>query len=63
MPKIVETAIIDDPPKLKSGNGSPVKGIKPTTVAMFIKICRYSKIINPASRNFSNSESVVIIKE
>ena len=33
-----ETAIIEEPPKLRSGNGSPVKGIKPTTVAIFIKI-------------------------
>ena len=28
-----ETAIIEEPPKLRSGNGSPVKGINPTTVA------------------------------
>ena len=58
-----ETAIIEEPPKLRSGNGSPVKGIKPTTVAIFIKICRYSKIMNPAKRNFSNCESVVMINE
>tara|TARA_B100001027_G_scaffold128562_1_gene88811 strand:+ start:541 stop:657 length:117 start_codon:yes stop_codon:yes gene_type:complete len=38
MPKIDDTAIIDEPPRLNNGNGSPVKGIRPTTVAIFINI-------------------------
>ena len=39
-----ETAIIEEPPKLRSGNGSPVKVIKPPTVAIFIKICLKSTV-------------------
>jgi hypothetical protein len=31
-------AIIDDPPRLSSGKGSPVSGINPKTVAILIKI-------------------------
>jgi len=38
MPNTEEIAIIEDPPRLKSGNGSPVNGIKPKTVKTLINI-------------------------
>ena len=63
MPKIEDIAIIDDPPRLSNGKGSPVKGIKPKTVAMLIEIWRNKRIMNPESKNFSKFESVLFMSE
>ena len=38
-PNIIAVENIDDPPRLRSGKGIPVKGIKPSIVNKFISIC------------------------
>jgi len=39
-PNIIAVENIDDPPRLRSGKGIPVKGIKPSIVNKFISICQ-----------------------
>lgn len=53
MPNTEEIAMIEDPPRLKSGNGSPVSGIKPKTVKTLINIWIKIRIINPDNKYFS----------
>ena len=38
-PNIIAVENIDDPPRLRSGKGIPVKGINPRIVNKFINIC------------------------
>ena len=54
-PNIIAVENIDDPPRLKSGKGIPVKGINPRIVSKFINICTPKRINNPERRYFSNS--------
>ena len=54
-PNIIAVENIDEPPRLKSGNGIPVNGIKPRIVNKFIKICTPKRINKPESKYFSNS--------
>ena len=54
-PNIIAVENIDDPPRLRSGKGIPVKGIKPRIVNKFINICTPKRISKPARRYFSNS--------
>ena len=60
-PNIIAVENIDDPPRLKRGNGIPVKGIKPRIVNKFINICTPKRINNPERRCFSNSIWVSLI--
>lgn len=53
-PNIIAVENIDDPPRLRSGKGIPVKGIKPRIVNKFINICTPRRIKNPERRYFSN---------
>ena len=55
IPNAAEVAKMEDPPKLNSGNGSPVNGIKPKTVNTFMKIWIKNNIIKPDNKNFSNT--------
>ena len=54
-PNIIAVENIDDPPRLRSGKGIPVNGIKPRIVNKFINICAPRRINKPESRYFSNS--------
>ena len=54
-PNIIAVENIDDPPRLKSGKGIPVKGINPRIVNKFINIWTPRRINNPERRYFSNS--------
>ena len=60
-PNIIAVENIDDPPRLKSGKGIPVKGINPRIVNKFINIWTPRRINNPESRYFSNSIWVILI--
>ena len=60
-PNIIAVENIDDPPRLRSGKGIPVKGIKPRIVNKFINICTPRRINNPERRYFSNSIWVSLI--
>ena len=60
-PNIIAVENIDDPPRLKSGKGIPVKGINPRIVNKFINICTPRRINNPERRYFSNSIWVILI--
>ena len=62
-PNIIAVENIDDPPRLKSGKGIPVKGINPRIVNKFINICTPRRINNPDRRYFSNSiwERLIIL--
>ena len=60
-PNIIAVENIDDPPRLKSGKGIPVKGINPRIVNKFINICTPRRINNPERRYFSNSIWVSLI--
>ena len=60
-PNIIAVENIDDPPRLKSGKGIPVKGINPRIVNKFINICTPRRINNPERRYFSNSIWVRLI--
>ena len=60
-PNIIAVENIDDPPRLKSGKGIPVKGIKPRIVDKLINICTPRRINNPERRYFSNSIWVSLI--
>ncbi len=60
-PNIIAVENIDDPPRLKSGKGIPVKGIKPRIVNKFINICTPKRINKPERRYFSNSIWVSLI--
>ena len=60
-PNIIAVENIDDPPRLRSGKGIPVKGIKPSIVNKFIRICTPKRINNPERRYFSNSIWVSLI--
>ena len=60
-PNIIAVENIDDPPRLKSGKGIPVKGINPRIVNKFINICTPRRINNPDRRYFSNSIWVSLI--
>ena len=44
-PNIIAVENIDDPPRLKSGKGIPVKGINPRIVNKFINICIPRRLI------------------
>ena len=54
-PNIIAVENIDDPPRLKSGKGIPVKGMKPRIVNKLINIWTPKRINNPERRYFSNS--------
>ena len=54
-PNIIAVENIDDPPRLRSGKGIPVKGIKPRIVNKLINIWVAKRINNPERRYFSNS--------
>ena len=54
-PNIIAVENIDDPPRLRSGKGIPVKGIKPRIVNKLINIWTPRRINNPERRYFSNS--------
>ena len=54
-PNIIAVENIDEPPRLKSGKGIPVNGIKPRIVNKFINICTPRRINKPESKYFSNS--------
>ena len=60
-PNIIAVENIDDPPRLRSGKGIPVKGIKPSIVNKFISIWTPKRINNPERRYFSNSIWVSLI--
>ena len=60
-PNIIAVENIDEPPRLRSGKGIPVNGIKPRIVNKFINICAPRRINKPESRYFSNSISVRLI--
>ena len=60
-PNIIAVENIDDPPRLRSGKGIPVKGINPRIVNKFINICTPRRINNPERRYFSNSIWVSLI--
>ena len=60
-PNIIAVENIDDPPRLRSGKGIPVKGIKPSIVNKFISICTPKRINKPERRYFSNSIWVSLI--
>ena len=60
-PNTIAVEKIDDPPRLRSGKGIPVKGIKPRIVNRFISICTPKRINNPDRRYFSNSIWVSLI--
>ena len=60
-PNIIAVENIDDPPRLRSGKGIPVNGIKPRIVDKFIIICTPNRINNPERRYFSYSIWVRII--
>ena len=49
-PNIIAVENIDDPPRLRSGKGIPVNGIKPRIVNRFISICTPKRINKPAFR-------------
>ena len=52
-PNKIELEITDDPPKLSSGNGIPVKGMIPKTVVRLINIWIDNIKTTPDNRNFS----------
>ena len=52
-PNITAVANIDEPPRLRSGNGMPVKGMNPRIVNKFTNICKARRINNPESKYFS----------
>ena len=54
-PNIIAVENIDEPPRLKSGKGIPVNGIKPRIVNKFISIWTPNRINKPESKYFSNS--------
>ncbi len=54
-PNIIAVENIDDPPRLRSGKGIPVKGIKPRIVNKLINIWVAKRNNNPERRYFSNS--------
>ena len=56
IPNIKAIETIEEPPRLSSGNGKPVTGIKPTTVDIFIIIWNDKRAIKPAITNLSKSE-------
>ena len=60
-PNIIAVENIDDPPRLRSGKGIPVNGIKPRIVNRFISICTPKRINKPESKYFSNSIWVSLI--
>ena len=60
-PNIIAVENIDEPPRLKSGKGIPVNGIKPRIVNKFINICAPRRINKPESKYFSNSIWVSLI--
>ena len=60
-PNIIAVENIDEPPRLKSGKGIPVNGIKPRIVNKFINICTPKRINKPESKYFSNSIWVSLI--
>ena len=60
-PNIIAVEKIDEPPRLKSGKGIPVNGIKPRIVNKFINICTPKRINKPESKYFSNSIWVSLI--
>ena len=43
-PNIIAVENIDDPPRLRSGKGIPVNGIKPRIVNMFISTVSYTHL-------------------
>ena len=60
-PNIIAVENIDEPPRLKSGKGIPVKGINPKMVNKLINICTIRSIDNPESKYFSKLISVLLI--
>ena len=60
-PNIIAFENIDDPPRLRSGKGIPVNGIKPRIVNRFISICTPKRINKPESKYFSKSIFVRLI--
>ena len=60
-PNIIAVENIDEPPRLRSGKGIPVNGIKPRIVNKFISICTPKRISKPESKYFSNSIWVRLI--
>ena len=60
-PNIIAVENIDEPPRLKSGYGMPVKGINPKMVNKLINICTIRSIDNPESKYFSKLISVLLI--
>ena len=60
-PNIIAVENIDEPPRLRSGKGIPVNGIKPRIVNKFISICTPKRINKPESKYFSNSIWVRLI--
>ena len=60
-PNIIAVENIDDPPRLRSGKGIPVNGIKPRIVNRFISICTPKRINKPESKYFSKSIWVRLI--
>ena len=60
-PNIIAVENIDDPPRLRSGKGIPVKGIKPRIVNKLINIWVAKRNNNPERRYFSNCIWVSLI--
>jgi len=61
IPNMIAVEKTEEPPRLKSGNGIPVKGINPKIVNKLINICAPRSNNNPASKYFSKLISVFLI--
>ena len=60
-PNMIAVENTDEPPRLNSGNGIPVNGMKPKIVNKLINIWTPRSINNPASKYFSKTTSVLLI--
>ena len=61
IPNMIAVENAEEPPRLKSGNGIPVNGIKPKIVNKLINICTPRSISSPESKYFSKLISVLLI--
>ena len=56
IPNIIAVETIEEPPRLRRGNGKPVRGSNPVIVEIFTIIWKANKVMKPVMTNLSKSE-------